>query len=167
MRIALTLVSNRKAMRYRPFIMKIEGDKAEFIKAVIPHYRKGIFVGGEYEFEAGKYYIIRSDGSSHRIVRCYTTLYYFNGKELRKIASIDKVDGTLEFSDTTIKDIYVELKSQNTKNLIIQSLIEYAKRHSGNIDVDELIKREIEAFIEKLSKKYNVKIEINYKIIKQ
>jgi len=169
-RIKLSLVSNPKVASSKPFVAKIVGDNIEFVRPIIPEYaRNGMLVGGEYEFETNCYYIIREDNSSHRhSVQSYK-LVYFDGSELREIARITKYDRNIDFSAEELKEIYAKLKASGQNNLIVNTLIEYAKLHKArnSIDVEQLIRNEITAFVAELEKKYNVRITVDVKVEKR
>ena len=170
-RVSLELVRNPKVSG-KVFVAKVksfENYEIEFIKALIPKYYKSIFIGGEYDLEPNQFYILREDLSSHKHAHIKTSLITIdeNGN-ITEHAYIHDVDKNIEFSNDELKEIYMELKKRGENNLVIKTLIEYAKRLKERIEkpIEEIIKREIESFVKQLEEKYGVKINISISIQK-
>jgi len=170
-RVEIHLVSNPKVARSKPFVAEVdlESGNLKFMRAVIPHYSKGVLIRGEYELEPGRFYIIRSDESSHRHSVQVYRLSFFDGNELKEIATIYKTDGNLAFRPEELKDIYAKIKTSGQNNAIVNTLIEYAKLHKArnSIDVEQIVKNEVLAFVAELEKKYGVKINISIEVVRK
>ena len=170
-RVNLELVKNPKVSG-KVFVARIksfENYEIEFVKALIPKYCKSTFIGGEYDLEPNQFYIIREDLSSHKHVHIKTSLITIdeNGNIVEH-AYIYEIGRNKEFSNDELKEIYMELKKRGENNLVIKTLIEYAKKLKEKIEkpIEEIIKREIENFVKQLEEKYNVKINISISIQK-
>jgi len=132
----LRLVENPRAMRSFPFIARVnlEESKIEYLNAISgDRYRE------EYEFENGQFYITREEWSFHGNVRVSYTLYYAINNELKIVATISfgynnyrEFNGSDFISTDTIKKIYLK----QTKNEIINTLIEVAKIVADKVSYD-------------------------------
>ena len=127
--IELWLVSNPKAMRRKPLVLRVRGSETEFVRATIPYFegKHRIFVGGKYTMREGEVYVIRSDCSSHRHECIVYELCIVRNGELETIAKVTVEDGNLRFSPAELEEIYA-FTQPNSGNRIVQTLIEYAKR---------------------------------------
>jgi len=161
--VDLTLIRNPKTVSSKPFVAKVDLEKGEiqFVKPVIPRYVRGVLTGGVYDLEPG-YYIIRIDASSHKHSSQVYTLNYFDGQQMNEVARIVVSDGNKSFYPDELQDIYIKVKTSGQNNYIVRTLIEYAKLQQtrNSVDVEQIIKNEILAFVAELEKKYGVKIDI-------
>ena len=130
--VEIRLVSNIKAMRTKPFVARLRKDGSlEFLRATIPWFDRGVFIGGKYLLAEGDLVISRCDFSTHK----HETIVYYldkveNGK-LKTLAKITVADGTPHFEPRELENVYVDVivsgKAKN-RNKYVQTLIEYAKK---------------------------------------
>ena len=127
-RVYLPLIRNPKAYGSKGFFVEIKPNgELNFQRAVVPKFHKGLLIGGEFEIEEGKVYIHREDRSSHKHSRQVYALYVAK-EELEKVAEIIIEDRNLGFYPEELKEVYVEVKKTGKNNVVVNTLIEYAKR---------------------------------------
>lgn len=157
MRVGFRLVRNPRAARSKPFVAEVDLDSGElrFLRPVVPEYDRSQLIGGEYELEPGKYYIVRTDESSHKNAVTRYELYHV-GKDVECLARITIENRTPYFSDEALKEFYVKSRGA------IGALIEYARHHAerSRVSVEDIVRRRLSEYVRRLEEMYNVKIRL-------
>lgn len=137
------------------WIARINNDNLEFLSPL-----EGSKGHGVYVFRNGEFYIVLDDFSSWKNSRCSYTLYYAINNELKSIASITFINNRKEMDaiDDDVKKAMKEFyKNESNGRKVVNTLIKTAKYYAQRegieeIDKKEIVKREIEALIDK----YNI-----------
>jgi len=124
--VDLYLVANPRASSVRPFVARVKPDgQLEFLRAAIPWFSKGSFVGGKYRLSVNDLIITRGDYSSHKNIRIHYVLYRVTGDGLEEIASIMFYNETPEFSSEELEEIYAMTEDDTSR--AIAALVQYAR----------------------------------------